>query len=594
MSNFSQELIETGIVNDLKCFLSWEEKKEINLELEKICFFLDGEEDCVSFSKNDIFIFNINSLKIKQKIKIHNDQILDIVKLTRNRICSCSKDGSIQILEIIENNNKYEIKNKLQLYNDYAIQILFSSKENILFYNNSNNFIFYYLRDNKYIKDDDKFFHEVEGKILLMRQLIDDKIMYITENPGGNKLIKFIDLDKKRKERDFIGIEEKNKKLKVIDLLIFYDYIIIGYDYRVDVIYYIQKPFEIKSFEYFDFLITNIIVLNSNRIILGLYDSEKKESIIREQLLRIEDLQNNRDKFESIGCGNLEKGKIENILKINESQVLINVKDSSCIIFERKNKIGEKFQKKLMNENNNINNITNNNNDETIITKGINEENENKNINIITKNKEELNTIQQKNSEEKSNYNNLETIKEKNKEIKINISNQIPNVIQNYNNNSLYYSYNNNYNNYKYNNINYPQNNNINNSYNGINNYNNVNNNYNNNQFYNINNINGSNNNLYKGRRYTAPNNNYNSNNNFSYGNNNYRKLSSQCININKIDNNIFEEEKLYENPKETKLESEKDNLYSFLPEANKEKLEDNKNKNSYLGSSVFSCETNI
>ena len=89
-------------------------------------FFLDGEEDCVSFSINDIFIFNINSSKIKQKINIHKDQILDVVKLTFNRICSCSEDGIIKILKIIENNNKYEILINIKMNNDYAIQILFS------------------------------------------------------------------------------------------------------------------------------------------------------------------------------------------------------------------------------------------------------------------------------------------------------------------------------------------------------------------------------------------------------------------------------------------------------------------------------------
>ena len=41
-----------------------------------------------------------------------------------------------------------------------------------------------------------------------------------------------------------------------------------------------------------------MIELSSNRIILGLYDNIKKESIIREQLLRIEDLENNLDKFD--------------------------------------------------------------------------------------------------------------------------------------------------------------------------------------------------------------------------------------------------------------------------------------------------------
>ena len=102
-----------------------------------------------------------------------------------------------------------------------------------------------------------------------------------------------------------------------------------------------------------------MIELSSNRIILGLYDSNKKESIIREQLLRIEDLENNLDKFDCIGQGNLENEMIENIIKINESQILINIKNNFCIIYERKNEISEKLKKELkdINKNKLIKNI---------------------------------------------------------------------------------------------------------------------------------------------------------------------------------------------------------------------------------------------
>ena len=90
-----------------------------------------------------------------------------------------------------------------------------------------------------------------------------------------------------------------------------------------------------------------MIGLSSNRIILGLYDSDKNGAIIREQFLRIEDLKNNLGKFDCIGQGNLENEMIENIIKINESQILINIKNNSCIIYERKNEISEKLKKEL-------------------------------------------------------------------------------------------------------------------------------------------------------------------------------------------------------------------------------------------------------
>ena len=44
---------------------------------------------------------------------------------------------------------------------------------------------------------------------------------------------------------------------------------------------------------------------------------------------------------------------IENIIKINESQILINIKNNFCIIYERKNEISEKLKKELQDINKN-------------------------------------------------------------------------------------------------------------------------------------------------------------------------------------------------------------------------------------------------
>jgi len=131
-------------------------------------------------------------------------------------------------------------------------------------------------------------------------------------------------------------------------LLDFFDYILICYNYRIDIINYKDKFSKVKSLKYFKFELINIIGLSSNRIILGLYDSEKKESIIREHLLRIEDLENNKNIFDCIGQGILEFKKIKNIIKINESKILTNIKNDSCIIFERKNEVSEMLKKALM------------------------------------------------------------------------------------------------------------------------------------------------------------------------------------------------------------------------------------------------------
>ena len=353
-------------MNITNFFSTWEQRKEIKIKLDKICFLSNIEGDCIGFAKNEIIIFNINSSKIKQKINIHDAQILDIVKLKYNRICSCSKDRTIRIIQLSENNREYIELNKINLYNYYAVQIKFLYNENIIFVDNINNISFFSLKDNNYNYEDHI---KEENGILIMKELYNNRLVYISENKEGNKLIKFIDLKNRIKEQNSIKIDEKDQKLKFIDLLIFYDYILIAYDHRLDIINYQKRPFNLRSLKYFDFEITNMIVLSSNRIILGLYDSNKKESFIRDHLLRIEDLQNNKDKFDCIGQGNLENEKIENIIKINESQILINTKNNTCAIYERKNEVSDSLQKNLMAINNheelpekNYNNIFNNRN----------------------------------------------------------------------------------------------------------------------------------------------------------------------------------------------------------------------------------------
>ena len=103
----------------------------------------------------------------------------------------------------------------------------------------------------------------------------------------------------------------------------------------------------IKSLKFFDYEITNIVLLSSNRIILGLYNSEKNESIIREHILRIEDIKNNIERFDCIGQGILESKKIDNIIKINEAQILINIKNDFLLIYEKTNEISEKLKESL-------------------------------------------------------------------------------------------------------------------------------------------------------------------------------------------------------------------------------------------------------
>ena len=344
ISKFSQELIDSGVLNIENFFSAWIKNEEFKIIMNKICFFLDGQEDFISFRNNEIFVFNIYSRKFKQSIVIHDSKIIDIIKLEFNRICSFSEDKIIKIIKINGNNKRFEVKHVINMETSYAIKLLFLKNENILCFNSETNFLLYELSDNKYIIKKEI---QEEDEILIMKEINNDEIMYISENMKRKKVIKFMNLKNDLKDKKYINIEEKNEKLEFIDLLIFYDYIIIAFNYRIDILYLKDKAFKIKSFKYFNFLIKNIMILSSNRIILGYYDTNTGESIIREHLLRIEDLQNNYDKFDCVGQGILESEKIENIIKINEYQILIHIKNKAYAIYERKNEVSEKLKESI-------------------------------------------------------------------------------------------------------------------------------------------------------------------------------------------------------------------------------------------------------
>ena len=181
-----------------------------------------------------------------------------------------------------------------------------------------------------------------------MEKINNDRVVYLSEDEKLNKIIKFINIKEWKKEDKQKKIhEDDNQKLIYIDLLIFNDYILVAFNWRIDIINYKDKNLNIKSFKYFDFEIKQIITLSSNRIILG-FDYSGKESIIREHLLRIKDLENDTNQFDCIGQGSVKHKKVENIIKINESQILINIRHNSCLIYERKNEVSEKLKKSLI------------------------------------------------------------------------------------------------------------------------------------------------------------------------------------------------------------------------------------------------------
>ena len=262
-----------------------------------------------------------------------------------------------------------------------------------------------------------------------MEKINNDRIVYLSEDDALIKIIKFINLkDCKKEENQIIIEEDNNDKLIFIDLLVFNDYILVAFNWRLDIIYFKDKNLNLKSFKYFDFEIKQLIILSSNRLIIGFNDSEKKESIIREHLLRIKDLQNDINQFDCIGQGIVKSQKIENIIKINESQILINIRNNSCLIFERKNEVSEKLKKsliangKIKKEENKIKNSSEISKYKDIKNKEINTQKSD-----FLNNKNKLNNIKFQNEP----YYNIKTVENKKLNNNINIINN--DIIQNKN-----------------------------------------------------------------------------------------------------------------------------------------------------------------
>ena len=379
ITTFSEELFNSGLLKINNILSKWVKKEENkNLKIQKICFFLEDEEDFISYIDNLIIIYNIHNKKMKNVIKI-DDKITYIIKLKYNHICCSSKDCKIRIIKLFNNNREFKIIRTIEIkYN--AIQMIFLENINTIFLlNEKNHLLYYYFEPEKYFSD----YVVEEDKILKFAGLPNEKIIFITEKKDGNRFINLGDLknikDHKIK-KESLKIEDSMNKLNIIKMEIFYDYILICYNSCIDIFNYQDNTNKIRKYlNYFDFELTNIIILSSNRIILGLYNSKKNESIIREHILRIEDLQNNEEKFDCLGEGTINEKKIINFIKINESQILINKENDSYMIYERKSEVGEIIRKGLKINENNIkkntfldissdNNILFNNNENSIIS----------------------------------------------------------------------------------------------------------------------------------------------------------------------------------------------------------------------------------
>jgi len=420
-TKFADELTELGIIK-YNFTLSWIVKKIGNEDNINFCFLLDNNEDCVTFINNQIKIINVdNNEKEKLNIDLRNE-ILSIIKLKDNRICSNSKDRTIKIIKLIDNNEKYELLQNIELKDKYVNQMVFLSNCHISFLENEQTISFYSLQENNYIFNESI---NIKDKIKIIKELSDDKLLFVIANYEFSS-INFLDLKTKKDIKNIINI-----KKKIIDLINYESYFIIIYDFTIDIFDYISEEKKISTF-YLDNKLTNIIRLSNNKFIVGLYNNENNENIIRELKICFDGKKINLD---CIGEGKSQYGEIKNIIKYSESKILANLKDNSFVILEKYYENNESYKTKYIENNTNeqnedqkeeINNEIKIENKEMKINKKINES-----INNEIKEDKKIKINEEEEFESKATLNSF------NNNINLNISISCPFEINNKKDNNI-------------------------------------------------------------------------------------------------------------------------------------------------------------
>ena len=377
-TEFSNYLINIGIIENDYIRPIWIKNDYIDVKVTNICFLLETTKDIVGYKNNLIYIFSITG-KIKQIIKVHSDEVLCIMKLSEDKICSSSKDKTIKILKLLENNTEY---NQVEIINldIYAKIMRYLNNKNLLILKGNNSIVLYDL-DKKELKEN--FLWEF-CDITNIMELPNKYIIYVKEK-NNNKTLRIREIDK------YEEINLRQDLIKNQNIIYYNNYVLIASDYAIDVLNITEEKKKIRIYFEMTKKITNIISISSNRFILGLYDSEEKESIIREYLINEK---GNKINLEIIGIGKLKDIKID---KINESKLIVKAENGALIITEKLCKFRELLKEKNIlkedeeeinveeiNINNDIN-IDNVNNKKDEIEKNIEEENEKeKAINIIS------------------------------------------------------------------------------------------------------------------------------------------------------------------------------------------------------------------
>ena len=365
ITDFTNLLIETGVVAHDSIVPIWIEKGKLNLKEINICFILDNGKDLLAYQGNNILIIDLNET-IKLKKRVHDDEILSIIKLIERKICSISKDKTIKISEIFDKNIKIIKTININENENYSkIMLYLKNDNNVIFIKNNSYIIFYDLE--KYEYKDNNIFEEKET-IINMKELSDGRFIYITQDKNHKNFLKFSDKSKS------YYLDTEKELLKNQNMISYKNYFLMANVNQIGNVNFSKEYQKIKFMFDLKFQITNIINITFNKFILGLYDSEKNESIIREFI--INETENGEINFECIGEGRFEKIIIENIIIINESKILARTTNGKYIIIQKYSKLKEIFEYKkiLKEEEKEINNK--NQNDKPFNKEKINKEEE--------------------------------------------------------------------------------------------------------------------------------------------------------------------------------------------------------------------------
>ena len=412
---FTESLISKGIIKYDLINQIWREKDKINININNIniCFLLDNNKDLVGQNKNKIFIFSING-KIKQEIEVFNDDILCIIKLEKDKICSSCKDKTIKIIELFQNNIKYKIIKTINLGVSYAKSILNLMNNNIIILKSNNDIDSYDLNNDNNIT----IYKDETNDIMKFHN---NNLVYITAQ--NNQFILNIIHNKKIFK---INIEQKLIQNNQ-NMICYNNYIFIAFEHHINIFKFTDKITKIELYFETIFKITNIININSNRFILGLLYSKKtnneeeNESIIREYVIH-ENEKENEINLEIVAEGKFKNIIVEKIIIVNNSKLILKTQENNFIIIEKISKL-----KKFFKDNN--------------IIKEDEDKDENENLSIEIKN--EIKIDGNKINNEKSDELMYEIINENKKYLNYSENNEIKYEIINENKKNLNYAENN-------------------------------------------------------------------------------------------------------------------------------------------------------